>query len=86
MTNPEIRSVVLSSLKKIAPEADLDGLHGSDDLRDTLDIDSMDFNSFILSLHTTLKVDIGEKDYPRFYTLDGCIAELAARLSASSAS
>jgi len=80
MTDAEIRSTVLRALKRIAPEANLDELGGKEDVHDALDIDSMDFNTFVLALHDALHVDIAEKDYPRFFTLDGCVAELGARL------
>jgi len=82
MTENEIRAAVLAALKHIAPEADLATLRGGDDLRDALDIDSMDFDKFVLGLYETLKVDVPEKDYPKLFTLDGCIREIGARLAA----
>jgi acyl carrier protein len=83
MKEEEIRATVRRALKRVAPEADLEALGGEEDLRDTLDLDSMDFNGFVLALHETLHVDIPEKDYPRFFTLNGCVRELGARLGAA---
>ena len=80
MTEPEIRTTVLAQLKQIAPEANYAELPGDADLREELDIDSMDFNKFVLLLHGALGVDVAEKDYPKLFTLNGCVRELAARL------
>jgi acyl carrier protein len=79
LTQESIRSVVLRTLGRIAPEADLAELGGSEDLRETLDIDSVDFLNFVVALHEELGVDVPETDYAKLRTLDGCIAYLAAR-------
>jgi len=83
MTSEQIRAVVLKSLASVAPEADLDALGPNEDLRDALDIDSMDVNRFVVSLHDALGVDVPEKDYPKLLTLAGAVRELQARLAAS---
>jgi acyl carrier protein len=83
MTNEDIKAAVLECLHRVAPEADLTALTGSADLRETLDIDSMDFNKFVLGLYESLKVDVPEKDYPKLFTLDGCVRELGARLASA---
>lgn len=80
MTPEEIRRVVLGALKQVAPEANTDEVPRGADIRDELDIDSMDFNKFVLLLHDALRVDIPEKDYPKFFTIDGSVRELEARL------
>jgi acyl carrier protein len=80
MNDADVRTTVLRALKRIAPEANLDALRGDEDLRDALDIDSMDFNSFVLALHGALGVDIAEADYPRLFTLNSCVSELVSRL------
>ena len=80
MTNEEIRTAVLKALATVAPEADFEHLGSDEDLREALDIDSMDVNRYVLALHQSLGVDILEKDYPKLLTLSGAIRELAARL------
>lgn len=80
MTNDEIRSAVMKALSSVAPEADFEHLGPNEDLRDALDIDSMDVNRFVLALHQSLGVEIAEKDYPKLLTLSGAVRELAARL------
>lgn len=82
MNPQEIRTNVLASLADVAPEADPAVLAPNADLRDALDIDSMDFLRFVVSLHDRLHVDIPEKDYPKVRTLDACVEYLAAKLQA----
>jgi len=80
MNPQEIRSNVLASLADVAPEADPSVLAPNADLRDALDIDSMDFLRFVVSLHDRLHVDIPEKDYPKVRTLEACVEYLTAKL------
>ena len=79
MTQDELRKTVLDTLGDIAPEADLGALPPHKDLREELDIDSMDFLNFVIALHEKLGVDIPEADYPQLVTLDGAVGYLAAR-------
>ncbi len=74
MTASEIKSVIRYILGGIAPEADLDAVCGDEDLREALDLDSMDFLNFVIALHERTGADIPEADYPRLRTLDGAIA------------
>jgi acyl carrier protein len=83
MTPEEIRRVVLSILGGIAPEVDLSTVRPGADLREELDIDSVDFLRFVVQLHELLGVNVPEADYPRIRTLDGCVAYLAERSSAA---
>ena len=79
MTREEIRATVLRLLSEIAPEAELGGLHPDENLRDQLDIDSMDFLNFLTAISHELGVEIPERDYGELLTLDGCVAYLVAR-------
>jgi acyl carrier protein len=76
MTADEIRAVVIAELSNIAPEMDLADVKPNVDLREALDIDSMDFLNFITALHEKLGVDIPERDYPKLITLAGAVAYL----------
>ncbi|HEX6810394.1 MAG TPA: acyl carrier protein [Planctomycetota bacterium] len=77
----DVRQRVLRVLGSIAPEADLHALDSREDLREQLDIDSMDFLNFAVGLHREFAVDVSEADYPRLRTLDGCVAWLEQRTS-----
>ena len=73
-----IKNTVLRILGEIAPEADLHVLKPDVSFRDQLDIDSMDFLNFVITLNKALDVEIPETDYPKLATLNGCLAYLSA--------
>lgn len=80
MTPEQIRSAVLESIESVAPEVDASVIDPADDLRDVLDIDSMDFLNFVGAMHSKLQIEIPEADYPKLETIGGCVAYVAAKL------
>lgn len=79
MTRQQLRALVCATLAQIAPEAELDTLPDDVDLREELDMDSMDYLNFMIGLNEATGVEIPERDYARLATLDGCVEYLAAR-------
>ena len=79
MSDADIRAEILRILGDIAPEADLAHIDGGTDLREQLDIDSMDFLNLLVAVAETLHVEIPERDYAQVVTLDAMVAYLAAR-------
>ncbi|MCX7630849.1 MAG: phosphopantetheine-binding protein [Geminicoccaceae bacterium] len=79
MSREELERVVVEILAGIAPEADFAALAGKEDLRDALDLDSMDFLNLVIGLHERLGIDIPEADYPKLFTKDGLLDYLAAK-------
>jgi acyl carrier protein len=79
-TEREIREVVLRALGNVAPEVDLETIDPSKDLRDQIDIDSVDFLNFVLGLHKGLGVDIPDSDVAKIATLNGCVGYLVSRV------
>ncbi len=77
MTEAEIRQIAIGILSDIAPDTDPSSLAGGQDIREGLDIDSMDFLNFVVALHQRTGVDIPEADYPKLFTLDGVARYLA---------
>jgi acyl carrier protein len=82
MNDAELREVVTRALHRIAPEADLVSIPGNADLREEIDLDSMDLLNFFVALHEQLQVDIPEREYGRMTTLDGCVQTLKEKLAA----
>ena len=80
MTQPDIRAVVQEELSNIAPEINLSAINPTADLREALDIDSMDFLNFVTAIHHRLGVDVPELDYPKLITLDGAVKYLESKL------
>ena len=72
--------MVQEELGNIAPEVDLASVDPTADLREALDINSMDFLNFVTAIHHRLGVDIPEIDYPKLITLEGAVAYIAAHL------
>ena len=78
MNEQSIRSLMAEVLAGIAPEADLSTIGDDTDLRETLDLDSMDFLNFVIGLNQRSGVAIPESDYPKLYTIRGIVSYLAA--------
>jgi acyl carrier protein len=81
VTKDEIRQVVVRVLRDVAPEVRPDALDPTASLRDTLDLDSVDFMNFVVGLHAALGVDVPEADYDQLASLDACVTYLAAKRS-----
>ena len=76
MKEADIRQLAAKVLAGIAPEADLATVNDSEDLREALDLDSMDFLNFVIGLHQGSGRPIPESDYPKLFTLKGCLTYL----------
>ena len=83
MNEADLRTVVLGALAATAPEADLSQLAPGEDIRDALDLDSMDVLRFATALHDRLGVEVPESDYAQITTVDGCVRYLEHRLPPS---
>ena len=76
MNETDIRQLAARVLAGIAPEADLSGVGDDEDLREALDLDSMDFLNLVIGLHKASGHPIPESDYPQLFTLRGCLSYL----------
>lgn len=77
----ELRTIVTEELNNIAPEVDLATVDPAADLREAVDIDSMDFLNLVTALHQRTGIDIPEIDYPKLVTLSGMVTYLEAKLT-----
>lgn len=73
MNESQVRALVSEVLAEIAPEADLASVGDGEDLRDALDLDSMDFMNFVVGLHQKAGQAIPQTDVPKLYTLAGIV-------------
>ena len=80
MTDEELRTVVIATLKTIAPEVEEGDLRPDRPLRNQVDLDSMDWLNFLIGLHEKLKVDIPEADYAKLVTLGDVLDYLKVKL------
>jgi acyl carrier protein len=79
MTEAEIKSLLAGLIGDIAPEADMSSLSEEDDMREALDLDSMDFNNLIIALHKRTGIDVPESDYSKLFTLRGAVGYLRTK-------
>lgn len=76
MNATQIRQMAADVLAGIAPEADLGTVGDDEDLREALDLDSMDFLNFLIGLSERSGLKIPEADAPRLQTMRGLVAYL----------
>jgi acyl carrier protein len=77
MNEQQSRTLAADVLAGISPEADLATVGDTEDLREALDLDSMDFLNFVIGLSEKTGRKIPEVDNPKLYTMKGLIAYLA---------
>jgi acyl carrier protein len=80
VTDDEIKTLFLRELHKIAPEVEPSELDPAVDLREQVDLDSMDILNLAIAIHEATGVDIPEGDYPQMASLNGCVAYLHDRV------
>jgi len=79
VTEAEIRQTVKEALSNVAPEVDWDAIDPAKDLRDQIDIDSVDFLNFVIGLHKQLNLEIPDSDVAKLVTVNGCVAYLTGK-------
>ena len=72
---------IVTLLQAIAPELESDTLEPQRPLRQQLDLDSMDWLNFLLSLHQRFKIDIPESDYAQLISLNNVVDYVSAKLA-----
>ena len=80
MTSDEIRATLLRCLTEVAPEIADEEIDDDADLRDELDLDSMDILRWVQGIHKELGVEIPEEDYGKIATLGDAIDYVIARV------
>jgi acyl carrier protein len=76
-TREEVRAAAVTVLGGIAPEADLAALRADANLRRELDLDSVDFQNYLIGLTKALGVDIPDREAAALTTLAACMDRLA---------
>jgi acyl carrier protein len=81
VSDSELRALILREVGNIAPETDLDQIDASSNLREQVDLDSMDMLNLLIAIHQATGVDIPEADYAKMASIDDAVAYLRARIS-----
>lgn len=79
MNQDALRQAMLDAIAAVAPEARGKTLAGDADLREELDLDSMDFLRVLVGLKERTGVEVPESDAPQLTTLDGAVRYLSSR-------
>ena len=79
MTASQIRAIILEVIGQILPDEDLSKLKGDVQIRDQVEMDSMDFLDIIMELRKRYGIEVPEEDYLNLATLDGAVAYLEPR-------
>ncbi len=82
MTESELRALIVAELGNVAPETDASAIDPNADLREALDIDSLDFLNFLTALHKKTGVNVPEADYGKLLTFNTALAYMKAKLGA----
>jgi acyl carrier protein len=80
MKRDEIRSTLLTCLSDIAPEVADEELEDDVDIRDELDLDSMDILRWVQGIHKALGIEIPEQDYGKIASLGDAIDYVSGRI------
>lgn len=78
-----MRTKVLTIISQVAPNAEFDDLRGDEDLRDELDLDSMDFLNILIGIAHELHVEVPERDYGLVRSLDDLVEYVERHASSS---
>ena len=81
MTREEIGKAIIDIIEDIVPDEDCSALNPDENLRDQLDLDSMDFLDIVMELRKKYGTEVPESDYPKLATLASCIEYLAPKLT-----
>ncbi|MCX2180105.1 phosphopantetheine-binding protein [Streptomyces sp. SKN60] len=76
MNHDEAKEFVRQAVQRVVPGAEFTGLDPRVSLRDTFEMDSLDFLEFVEALAELSGTELTEDDYPALDTWDGCAARL----------
>jgi len=81
MTEDQVKQIVIDIIKDIAPDEDTTDIKSEVNLRDQMDLDSMDFLDIVMELRKQHNIEVPEEDYPELASLDSCAAYLTPKFN-----
>ena len=82
MTEDQVKQIVVDIITEIAPDEDTSNITPETNLRDQLDLDSMDFLDIVMELRKQHNIEVPEADYPELASLATCAAYLTPKFNA----
>jgi acyl carrier protein len=80
MNREEIRSRLIECLCEVAPEIRGQQIEDDVDIRDELDLDSMDILRWVQGIHKALGIEIPEEDYGKITSLGDAVGYVEGRV------
>jgi acyl carrier protein len=71
LTTEEAKDIIFSVLEDIAPEVDRTTVDPAVDLTEQLDLDSMDYQTWMVGINQATGIDIPQRSVSAFLTIDG---------------
>ncbi|HBO58103.1 MAG: acyl carrier protein [Puniceicoccaceae bacterium MED-G31] len=81
MTKDQVKQIVIDIINEIAPDEDTSDLKGAINLREQMDLDSMDFLDIVMELRKQHGIEVPEADYPELASLDSCANYLTPKFN-----
>ena len=81
MTQEQVKQIVIDIINEIAPDEDTSNLKSEVNLRDQMDLDSMDFLDIVMELRKQHGIEVPEEDYPRLASLESCANYLTPKFN-----
>ena len=82
MTPEQVKQIVIDIINEIAPDEYTSNLKSKVNLRDQMDLDSMDFLDIVMELRKQHGIEVPEEDYPQLASLDSCADYLTPKFNA----
>ena len=76
MTREQARQLIFDALADIAPEVDRNEVDDNVDLTEQLDLDSMDYLTWMIAISEEAELEIPQRDVSKFLTVDGAVSYL----------
>ena len=81
MTEEQVKQIVIDIINEIAPDEDTSNLKSEVNLRNQMDLDSMDFLDIVMELRKQHGIEVPEEDYPKLASLDSCADYLTPKFN-----
>lgn len=76
MSPERARDLIFDILGDIAPEVDRHSVDDTRDLTEQLDLDSMDYLTWMIAISDRTGIEIPQRDVSRFLTIEGAVSYL----------
>lgn len=81
MTEEQVKQTVINIINEIAPDENTSNLKSEVNLRNQMDLDSMDFLDIVMELRKQHGIEVPEEDYPKLASLDSCADYLTPKFN-----